>query len=60
MLKKNWVIQGGSSFVKVGDLVKYRSRVALVVKIDDEWVHAVELGERFITKYRKYVLTVVS
>ena len=38
--------------MQVGDLVKYMSRTVLVIDIDEDWVHGIELGESHITKYK--------
>ena len=46
--------------MKVGDLVKYMSRVVLIVDIDEEWVHGIELGEDHVAKYKHHVLKVVK
>ena len=45
--------------MKVGDIVKYMSRMVLVVDIDDEWVYGMELGENQIAKYKSFVLKVI-
>ena len=45
--------------MKVGDLVKYMSRVVLIIDIDEEWVHGIELGESCIGKYKAHVLKVL-
>jgi|TARA_B100000131_G_scaffold148201_1_gene144004 hypothetical protein len=42
--------------VKVGDLVKYMSRTVLIVDIDEEWIHGIELGEDYIAKYKSFAL----
>jgi hypothetical protein len=52
--------------VKVGDLVKYMSRIVLIVGTcpDDaagnKWVFGIEGGETEIGKYRQSVLKVIS
>ena len=46
--------------MKVGDLVKYMSRTVLVVDIDEEWVHGIELGESHVAKYKAHVLKVIK
>ena len=46
--------------MKVGDLVKYMSRTVLVVHIDEEWVHGIELGESEVAKYKPHVLKVLN
>jgi hypothetical protein len=46
--------------VHVGDLVKYMSRTVLVIGIDEEWVHGIELGESEIGKYKRHVLKVLK
>lgn len=45
--------------MKVGDLVKYMSRIILVVDIDEDWVHGIELGENHVGKYRPNFLEVI-
>ena len=45
--------------MKVGDLVKYMSRIILVVDIDEDWVHGIELGENHVGKYKTHVLKVI-
>ena len=45
--------------MKVGDLVKYMSRIILVVDIDEDWVHGIELGENHVGKYKTRVLKVI-
>lgn len=42
--------------MKVGDLVKYMSRMVLIIDIDEEWVYGVELGESCIVKYKHHAL----
>ena len=42
--------------MKVGDLVKYMSRIVLVIDIDEEWVYGVELGESHVGKYKPHAL----
>ena len=42
--------------MKVGDLAKYMSRIILIVDIDDEWVHGIELGETHVAKYLHHML----
>ena len=47
--------------MKVGDLVKYMSRLVLIIDIDDEWVHGIELGEDgVVAKYKQCALKVIS
>ncbi len=48
--------------MKIGDLVKYMSRVLLVVGFpeDPEWVECIEVGETHVGKYRFSVLEVIS
>ena len=46
----------GNTVIKPGDLVKYMSRIVLVVEIDDEWVHGIELGENTVGKYSHKVV----
>ena len=45
--------------MKVGDLVKYMSRVVLIIDIDEEWVHGIELGESRVAKYKHHVLKAI-
>ena len=42
--------------MKIGDLVKYMSRVILIIDIDEVWAHGVELGETDIAKYKLHCL----
>ena len=43
--------------MKVGDLVKYLSRIILVIDDSDEdWVVGLELGENEIGRYKRGVL----
>lgn len=37
---------------KVGDLVRYLSRVILITKVGDVWCHGMELGEDYVSKYK--------
>ncbi len=46
--------------MKPGDLVKYMSRMVLIIDIDEEWVYGMELGESNIAKYKAHVLKVVK
>lgn len=46
--------------MKVGDLVKYMSRVVLIIDIDEEWVHGIELGEDHVAKYKQHVLKAIK
>ena len=57
--------------MKAGDLVKYLSRVLLVIGTEknlvpitpnspDEWVLAVEVGETRVGKYRRWALKVIE
>ena len=46
--------------MKIGDLVKYMSRMVLIIDIDEEWVYGVELGESNIAKYKAHVLKVIK
>ncbi len=43
---------------QVGDLVRYMSRVVLIVDmdIDGPWAYGVELGETEVAKYKRHVL----
>ena len=45
--------------VEIGDLAKYMSRIILIVDIDDEWVHGIELGETHVAKYKHHVLKAI-
>ena len=42
--------------MKVGDLVKYMSRMVLVIDIDEEWVYGIEFGESHVAKYKARAL----
>ena len=46
--------------MKVGDLVKYMSRTILIIDIDEEWVHGIELGESHVGKYKPRALKVIN
>tara|TARA_A100001011_G_scaffold96514_1_gene101512 strand:+ start:1228 stop:1383 length:156 start_codon:yes stop_codon:yes gene_type:complete len=48
--------------MSVGDIVKYRSRIVLIVDVDEEWVYGIELGEDRVEvgKYKSHVLKVIS
>ena len=46
--------------MKVSDLVKYMSRTILIIDIDEEWVHGIELGETSVGKYKKRALKVLN
>ncbi len=46
--------------MKVGDLVKYMSRIVLIIDIDEEWVHGIEIGESEVGKYKQHVLKVLK
>jgi len=46
--------------MKVGDLVKYMSRTILIIDIDEEWVHGIELGETQVGKYKFHVLKAIK
>lgn len=42
--------------MKVGDLVKFMSRVVLILELGEEWAVGLELGETEPSKYRiKYL-----
>lgn len=47
---------------QVGDLVRYMSRVVLIVDtdIDGPWVYGMELGETEVAKYKRHVLRELS
>ena len=42
--------------MKVGEMVKYMSRTILIIDMDDDWVHGIELGETQVGKYRRSYL----
>ena len=46
--------------MKVGDLVKYMSRVVLIVDTKEStggpWVYGIELGETEVAKYKRHAL----
>lgn len=43
--------------MKVGDLVRYLSRIILVIDDRDKvWIEGLELGENEIGRYKKHVL----
>jgi hypothetical protein len=42
--------------MKIGDLVKYMSRVILIVDMNSEWAWGIELGETRVAKYKRHVL----
>jgi|TARA_B110000467_G_C17849531_1_gene229099 hypothetical protein len=47
--------------MKVGDLVRYMSRIVLIIDIsDDVWIEGVELGETEIARYKRHVLKELS
>ncbi len=47
--------------MKVGDLVKYMSRVLLVIAFDDDWASCVEVGEPpVIGRYNRKFLKVIK
>ena len=46
--------------MKPGDLVKYMSRMVLVVDIDEEWVYGIELGESQVGKYKHNYMKVIN
>ena len=50
----------GRGCMKVGDLVKYMSRTVLVIDIEEDWVHGIELGEKTIGKYKPHALKVIN
>ena len=50
----------GRDCMKVGDLVKYMSRTVLVIDIDEDWVHGIELGEKTVGKYKSHALKVIN
>jgi len=46
--------------MKVGDLVRYMSRIILVVDTEEStggpWVYGIELGETEVAKYKRHAL----
>jgi len=46
--------------MKVGDMVRYMSRVVLIVNTEEStggpWVYGVELGETEVAKYKRHAL----
>jgi|TARA_B100001094_G_C17390603_1_gene421103 hypothetical protein len=38
--------------MRVGSLVQYMSRVVLVTKVGSVWIHGIELGEDYVSKYK--------
>ena len=46
--------------MKVGDLVRYMSRVILIVDMNSEWAWGIELGETDMGKYKRHVLKVIN
>ncbi len=46
--------------MKPGDLVRYASRVVLVIDISENWIQGLELGETEVGKYKKSVLRLLS
>ena len=46
--------------MKVSDLVKYMSRMVLIVDIDEEWVYGIELGENTVAKYKAFALRKIN
>lgn len=46
--------------MRIGDLVKYMSRIVLIIDIEEEWVHGIELGESDVAKYKAHVLKVLK
>ena len=50
------VYPGRNLLLNIGDLAKYMSRTILIVDIDDEWVHGLELGENEVAKYKHHVV----
>ena len=46
--------------MKVGDLVKYMSRMVLIVEIGEEWVYGMELGENTVAKYKAFALREIN
>ncbi len=50
--------------MKAGDLVRYMSRVILIVETEEStgglWVYGIELGETEVAKYRRSALSEVT
>jgi len=48
--------------VKVGDLVKYMSRIVLITDFDEDWVYGIELDDDRVEvgKYKLHVLKVIN
>ena len=48
--------------MKVGDLVKYMSRIVLITDFDEEWVYGIELDDdrAEVGKYKSHVLKVID
>ena len=48
--------------MKVGDLVKYMSRIVLITDFDEEWVYGIELNDdrAEVGKYKSHVLKVIN
>ena len=44
--------------MKIGDLVKYMSRIVLITNFDEEWVYGIELDNDYaeVAKYKHHVL----
>ena len=43
--------------MKVGDLVRYMSRLVLVIdNSDDVWIEGLELGQNEVGRYKRHVL----
>lgn len=35
-----------------GNLVRYMSRIVLIIEVGDVWCHGMELGEDYVSKYK--------
>tara|TARA_B100000519_G_C14070130_1_gene356375 strand:- start:580 stop:732 length:153 start_codon:yes stop_codon:yes gene_type:complete len=48
--------------MKVGDLVKYMSRIVLITDFDEEWVYGIELDDdrAEVGKYKSHVLRAIN
>ena len=47
--------------MKVGDIVKYMSRIVLITDFDEDWVYGIELDNdrAEVGKYKAHVLKVI-
>ena len=48
--------------MKVGDLVKYMSRIVLITDFDEDWVYGIELddGHAIVGKYKARFMKVID